>query len=98
MTGSSCPEDMDDFSPDLSFSSVVATLLREAIVGKKMPGWATVKQMAAMAVILESTISYCDIVVTCIKMYSHSIEHHEFSFSAHELTAPATGHLRETVR
>ena len=58
MTGSSCPEDMDDFSPDLSFSSVVAILLREPMVGKKMPGWATVKQMAAMAVILEKTVSY----------------------------------------
>lgn len=52
MTGSSCPDDMEDFSPDLSFSSVVTSLLREPIVGKKMPGWATVKQMAAMAVIL----------------------------------------------
>ena len=98
MTGSSCPEDMDDFSPDLSFSSVVATLLREAIVGKKMPGWATVKQMAAMAVILEITISYRDIVATCIYMYLHSIEHHELGFSAHELTASATSHLRETVK
>lgn len=64
MTGSSCPDDMDDFSPDLSFSCVVATLLREPIVGKKMPGWATVKQMAAMAVILENTVSYRDIVIT----------------------------------
>jgi hypothetical protein len=52
MTGSSWPEDMDDFSPDLLFSSVIATRLREPIVGKKMPGCATVKQMAAMAVIL----------------------------------------------
>jgi hypothetical protein len=77
---------------------VVATLLREPIVGKKMPGCAIVKQMAAMAVILEITISYCVIVVTCINMYLHSIEHHEFSFSAHELTAPATSHLRETVK
>ena len=54
MTGSSCPDDMDDFSPELAFSSNVATLLREPIVGKKIPGWATVKQMAAMAVILKS--------------------------------------------
>ena len=53
MTGSSCPDDTDDFSPDVPFSSVVAALLREPIVGKKIPGWATVKQMAAMAVILE---------------------------------------------
>jgi hypothetical protein len=52
ITGSSCPEDMDDFSPDLPFSSILATRLREPIVGKKMPGCATVKQMAAMAVIL----------------------------------------------
>jgi hypothetical protein len=54
---------MDDFSPDLSFSSLVATLLREPIVGKKMPGWATVKQMAAMAVILKENVSYRDIVI-----------------------------------
>lgn len=53
MAGSSCPDDTDDFSPDVPFSSVVAALLREPIVGKKIPGWATVKQMAAMAVILE---------------------------------------------
>ena len=58
MTGSSCPDDMDDFSPDLSFSSVVAALFREPIVGKKMPGCATVKQMAAIAVILENKVSY----------------------------------------
>jgi hypothetical protein len=57
MTGSSCPDDMDDFSPDLSFSSVVAALLREPIVGKKMPGCATVKQMAAIAVILEKRLA-----------------------------------------
>ena len=63
MTGSSCPDDMDDFSPALSFPSVVAILLREPIVGKKIPGWATVKQMAAMAVILEEAVSYRDIVV-----------------------------------
>jgi hypothetical protein len=53
MTGSSCPDDMDDFSPGFSFSCVIAALLREPIVGKKMPGCATVKQMAAIAVILE---------------------------------------------
>ena len=63
MTGSSWPDDTDDFSPDVPFSSVVAALLREPIVGKKMPGWATVKQMAAMAVILKKTISYRNIVV-----------------------------------
>lgn len=64
MTGSSCPDDTDDFPPDVPFSSVVAALLREPIVGKKMPGWATVKQMAAMAVILGKTVSYRDIMVT----------------------------------
>ena len=63
MTGSSCPDDTDDFSPEVAFSSVVAALLREPIVGKKMPGWATVKQMAAMAVILGKTVSYRDIMV-----------------------------------
>jgi hypothetical protein len=64
MTGSSCPDDMDDFSPDLSFSSVVAALLREPIVGKKMPGCATVKHMAAIAVILAEKVSYYHIKVT----------------------------------
>jgi len=66
MTGSSCPDDMDDFSPDLLFSSVVAALLREAIVGRKMPGCATVKQMAAMAVILAKAVSYRGFAVTVI--------------------------------
>ena len=58
MIGSSGPDDMEDFSPDLLFSSVVAILLREPMVGKKIPGCATVKQMAEMAVILGKMVSY----------------------------------------
>ena len=97
MTGSSCPDDTEDFSPDVPFSSVVAALLREPIVGKKIPGCASVKQMAATAVILEKTFSYRAVVVVMNRRYLHSIEHHELVFSPHELTAPAAGHFRETV-
>jgi len=69
-----------------------------------MPGCATVRQMAAMAVILFG-LRFVSLEVRRVEgfegsagvLHSHSIQDHELALPAHKFSAPAAGHFGETV-